>query len=491
MRTRIALLLVSLLVATCAPSYGVGVTLTAHVSTSSDGCTFGGTCSEIGQVNVVGQLGSGAVDGTYQVQLNSAINGQVNIVVSGGGTAITCGGAGCQTTGSGNTISAFSMACSGFTGSTTTWPVTLNSHPAGSTSSFSDSSVIWTRVSVADNISSCGPNKIATVTLIVGTAASGSAIFSGQLHVGKNAKAHTFALKYNGTTVATHDTPVNNSSPFTSQINFTNSTAHNGDSWAWIVDGVTQQSGTVTLINIGTVESPIWQYTVTYDTSISGGDAPTPTPAATPTPTAFPTATPQTGSTPNIITYNRGGSAGNSTAVTVVNPADIYNPIVADIDKTNLLLSQPQPTPDNSAVVNKLDEMEHSGTAAPGTATDTHESSDFTNRGHIDDLQSTVDAGKTARDGVISNLTASANAFIADASALSGASFGNTTVIPMPFSYIGHAPAVGQINLPDSIDLSDWSGLIAMLRAVLLWLLRIAFWVLVYKLFSAHGIQAT
>lgn len=339
-----------------------------------------------------------------------------------------------------------------------------------------------------------------TVTFGNGTLTVGSSHFSGQLHVGAHGAAHTFALKYNGATVDTETTPVNSATPFTSSITFNNTgSAHTGDTWAWVVDGVTQTSGVVTLTNIGTPEAPIWSYTTTYDSSISGGDAPTPTPSATPTPTAFPTVTPYATPTPtpggtpppSIIRNTVGGGTIFSQAVTVVNPADIYNPIVADINKTNTLLSQPAPTPDNSAIVNKLDEMEHSGTTAPGTATDTHESADFTGRGHLDDLQGSVDAGISARNDVVSSLTDAANAFIADASALSGASFGSTTTIPMPFSFIGHAPAVGRIDLPDSIDLGEWAGLIAMLRAVLLWLLRIAFWVLVYKLFAAHGIQAT
>lgn len=343
-----------------------------------------------------------------------------------------------------------------------------------------------------------------TFTLGSGPVITGTSHFSGQLHVGRHAKAHTFALLYNGATVFTDTSPVNNSAPYTSQINYNNTMAHNGDTWAWVVDGVTQGSGTVTLTNIGTPEAPIYSYTTTYDASVSGGDAPTPTPSATPTPTAFPTATPYATPTatpggtppPSVIPYTRGSGSGFSQAVTVVNPADIYNPIVADIDKTNSLLSQlaspaPAPTPDLSSVVNKLDEMEHNGTTAPGTATDTHESADFTNRGHIDDLQGSVDSAISARNDVVTSLTDVINTFIGDASALSGASFGNTTTIPMPFSFIGHAPAVGKIDLPDTVDLSNWSGLIAMLRAVLLWLLRIAFWVLVYKLFAAHGIQAT
>lgn len=460
------------------------------------------------QITQVLTAATAAPNGTYGVSFSGTCAGTpsgcvqnfgtitCNATVSGGTATLT----GCHFDGSGGNIlksgnvTSFMPCNSG--GQLTFTMAKSGTWPGGSSFALSqDGPVTVTR---HDNVGSgTATTVVAPFHWSIGAAVSGSASFLGALQVGKNAKAHTLSLKYNGTQVATITSAVNSATPVNLQFpggQYLQSVAYTGDTYEWLVDGVSQGGvQTVTLSNIGTVEAPIWSFTSTFASQIPGGDAPTPTPAATPTPTAFPTATPQTGSTPNIITYSRGGGSGNSTAVTVVNPQDIYNPIVADIDKTNTLLSQAAAaaSPSNADVVAKLDEMEHSGTSAPGSATDTHESADFTGRGHLDDLQSSVDAGVTARNDVITNLTASANAFISDASALSGASFGNTLVIPMPFSFIGHAPAVGKIDLPDTIDLSDWSGLIAMLREVLLWLLRIAFWVLVYKLFAAHGIQAT
>jgi len=322
-----------------------------------------------------------------------------------------------------------------------------------------------------------------------GTPVSGSAQFHADLHVGQRAKSHTIQLKYLGVIVGTTTSAANNSTAFDGTINFLKTGAHNGDTYEWYVDGISQGGQqTVTLTNIGTSEVPVWSFQSNYAASFVGGDAPTPTPAATPTPTAFPTATPYATPTPtpggtpppSIIPYTRGGGSGFSSAVTVVNPQDIYAPITAELQKTNTLLSNQNTGASGNVTVTNVSDFYTPVRSAltdamsmPATSNPTFANVDTTNRGHLDDLAgaaTTVNDNANDVAGAVSDLRDNLE------STLNGlpVTFGTVSSINIGTSIFGT-----QYN--GVIELAPWSSMISIARSVMLWVMTIGFFFLTVR----------
>lgn len=286
-----------------------------------------------------------------------------------------------------------------------------------------------------------------------GTLITGHATLNGTLHVPKHSKAHTISVKYNGASVASNTSTVNNSVDATTTISFTNNTAHTGDTYEFFVDGFSQGVHTVTLTNTGTTESPNWQFAGSLDVGVTGGDyaAPTPTPAQTPTPTPYPTPTPSGGGTPTplppgatppptvtVVPPNGSGQTIYSGHVTVDNPADIYKPIVDAINKAT----------DTSDVT------------VP-TFTDV----DTTDRGHLDDLQGAADDIKDNVNNLTDEAKDSMTAAVTDNAEVNlwkNASFGSVSTLPVDMSMFASWMPHGNIAIPSYFST---------IRSAILWVL--------------------
>jgi hypothetical protein len=167
---------------------------------------------------------------------------------------------------------------------------------------------------------------------------NGNVVFAGALHVPAYSSVHNLSLKINGVTVDTVSSIVNGTTvqnlDLSGSVGNVNTT---GSTYQWLVDGFSQGGpNALVFTNIGSNEVPIWQANIGIDVTSAGGGLPTPTPALTPTATPYPTVTPVPGATPppvppgstpppSVIINSGGVTSG---AVTVVNPQDIYRPIL-------------------------------------------------------------------------------------------------------------------------------------------------------------------
>lgn len=211
----------------------------------------------------------------------------------------------------------------------------------------------------------------------------------------------------------------------------------------------------------------------------SPGATPTPQPSATATATAAPPPTPVPVPTPASNPNNGyappaqstpfpGASPGN---VFVSNPNNFYGPVKQAMEDADL--ADRAPTDGGAFNINN-------GTHAQGN---------YDSRGHLDDVQGQLTDLNTKKASVVSGLSGKITTLVSDVGAISGQTFGSVSTIGMNFNAIGSAPAVGRISLPTSINLSPWMGMIGTLRAILAWLIRIAFFVLVFRLFAAQGVR--
>jgi hypothetical protein len=293
----------------------------------------------------------------------------------------------------------------------------------------------------------------------------------GRLNVSANdAKTHTLALKVGGVIVAsTGPTSANSNMPQSLVIDYTGTVAE-GVQWKWVVDGADFGSGgTVAYGGCYSCDPvvPAGDYYASDVMSVpasANSTGATPTPVANssppvPAPTAQPSPVAQ-GTPPTVtpVTAPSGSGTVLGQNVIVDNPNDFYDPIkraVAD-----------------------------SGNGIPfvGNANPTHETSNYDERGTLDDLQGgmdTISADVTqVRDGMIGQV----QALITQIGTLP-TSLGSVTTIDMPLNSIASAASVG-ITLPSGIDLTRFSSIIALLRLVLLWLLRIAAFVQAIRLFT-------
>lgn len=148
----------------------------------------------------------------------------------------------------------------------------------------------------------------------------------------------TGTLQINGVTVATASMGSN----AVGQTTFTDTDAAAGDSYVWVVDGATIASGTVAF----SVEFPL-AFSVSDNFSNTCPEptpTPTPTPSSTPTPTLPPGPTPtpppatpppapsQPPVTSSPPTNHQTGGGGVGEGIVVLNPEDIYGPIVDAIN---------------------------------------------------------------------------------------------------------------------------------------------------------------
>lgn len=302
--------------------------------------------------------------------------------------------------------------------------------------------------------------------------------------------AHTLAYKINGVQVgATQTSLVDSGSPQTMSTADNNAKTE-GDTWEVIVDGVSQGVNRVGPTQHAGDGSIICD-NVTFTRTVTATPVPTPTPAATVAPTATPSATPLTTATPwgggatptpvagssppiSVIRSTTGGTSYNSSAVTVVNPQDIYKPITDAIGKLPLA----RDIYDN--VLKAVNDSGSSAGTAPAVTQNTQGAGDYDARGHLDDLQGQADDA-VAKAGAITSGFSGKVTSIAGQLAAMPSSFGSATSIPVPFDTVG---AIAGISLPAAIDLSPFMGWINMLRALLLWLLRIYMVVRTFRLFN-------
>lgn len=271
-------------------------------------------------------------------------------------------------------------------------------------------------------------------------------------------------LVVNGVTVST----VSMGPSSTGQGQFTDSDAAAGDTWAWMIDGATIESGTV----IFSAEFPNAYSAISDFTNTCPPPPPTPTPTPTPTPepTPTPSATPAPLPTippnpspnptlPPAPSPGTGGPGGEITGnVTVENPNDFYEPMRRAVEDAGG--TQPLPGPN-----------------APD-----HETNDFSDRGKLDELQGKVDQAATAITdaktvGVekIQGLTAAWSSM--------PTSFGSVTALPFNMDLISNAATVG-FSLPTSLDLTPMMPGINLMRELLKWGIRIAFLTLTVRAFS-------
>jgi len=113
------------------------------------------------------------------------------------------------------------------------------------------------------------------------------------------------------------------------------------------------------------------------------------------------------------------------------------------------------------------------GTGGGDSVEPGHQSGDFTDRGRIDALasdavewQNSVTDGGQGVSGVLSGITGAISSL--------PSSFGSVSSVSVPLSLLNSMPHTGTFAFPSVIDLTGFSGMIALMRNVLLWLLRIA-----------------
>ena len=226
----------------------------------------------------------------------------------------------------------------------------------------------------------------------------------------------------------------------------------NGDVLTWYVDGTLVKTHTVALTCADNPESRVRTCTDTdeYSGTAPGGPSPSPTP---PRPTPSPTVPPP-GYTPTAHSTPNGGGD-----TTVMNPADIYQPILDALSVGN------------------------TGTASRNnSAGNSHDNgADFSKRGHLDDIQPQIEtiAGKgdqiASKGGdAITKLRDSFSTLPTNIGTVSSLNFGTGY-----FNGIGHFT-----GLPTSISLDPYMDGINLGRLVLLWGLTIFFVYLTVRAFT-------
>jgi hypothetical protein len=282
---------------------------------------------------------------TYTVSYTNVQAGPIHIKAANGAYFMN---GGCSAAGSG--IVSGSTTCDGGRIVPTSGAYTYNAQAAGGVGSgYTQPGTNYdtsggTILSTSDERSGCPEPAVLTdveVTIALnigsGAAPSAQATFTGKVVVPPHSKSHNVGLKINGGLVGTGTATQINSTNTSEATYGSNQTVRNGDTFEWTVDGFGQG---VTTVQLTALEGGAISYgPVVFESTVPGGDAPTPTPArtATPTPTATATpyvnATPQAnGSPPNpqvIVQPGPGGSGSvNTSAVTVTNPQDIYAPLL-------------------------------------------------------------------------------------------------------------------------------------------------------------------
>lgn len=211
--------------------------------------------------------------------------------------------------------------------------------------------------------------------------------------------------------------------------------------------------------------------------NIEGASYPFPPPPVTPTPTPYTTPTPAPTTTPGPNSSPVPTPAPNGAGTTVTNNGvtttgtpgvgitnqDFYNDVKQAVTDAG---SGMTPQPGGGDATN------------PGHAT-----SDYSNRGTIDSLQSdetqwqgAVTDGASAASGVLSGVTG--------AIASLPSSFGSVSSVALPLSNLNIIPHGIAMSFPSTIDLTAWVVPIGVLRTALLWLLRITMFVQTLRLFT-------
>lgn len=230
---------------------------------------------------------------------------------------------------------------------------------------------------------------------------------------------------------------------------------------------------TVALIGSTTSGTPTPSPSVVPSPSASASATPRPTASPVITPGPFGSPTPAGAPTPppNVSVSN----GGPKTDTIIDNPNDFYGPVLKALEDAGRGNGAPNDG--------------NGGGGAFGSGNGTHDTGNYDERGHLDDLQDKADEGVTSKTGVVSDITGRLNALTTKAISLGGQTFGNVTSITMNFNSIGTAATVGHVTLPTTIDLVPWSTMITTLRVVLLWLIRIAFFILTFRLCASQGVR--
>lgn len=193
--------------------------------------------------------------------------------------------------------------------------------------------------------------------------------------------------------------------------------------------------------------------TDSYSGKVSDAN-PTPPPASpTPTVPPSPTVPPQSYTPPPMPTYTPPTPHTTPTGggdVTVMNPQDIYKPIVDALSTTN------------------------SGTASRNNGF-SHSTLDMANRGHIDDIQPLVDDAAAKTDQMVTKGGTLISPLKDGFSALP-TTLGSVTTLPFGLAnFNGIGPGGGFTQFPTTINLTPYLDWIALGRRVQLWGLTLFF----------------
>jgi len=262
--------------------------------------------------------------------------------------------------------------------------------------------------------------------------------------------AHTLELKINGVSVGFGSTSGNGSPNQTGGVHFVSGDDYTGQSYEWLVDGVSAGGGTISYQT--DAEGHIW-CTLNFSQAFDCVPSPSPTPSASPTPhttptpfptptatpsnppgtTPFPTAPP--GSTPDVVTS---GTGQHSLSVIVQNPQDIYQPILDGLKVTGDI-----PAPDIN--LDGADMSDEGEIARATTAT-----GEMRDRGMTaaQDAEDTIISGREKILALLEQLESPGSEHVIDVEVPSAGGLWD--------GYTWH------------IDLSDWSAAIAILRLFVL-----------------------
>jgi hypothetical protein len=292
---------------------------------------------------------------------------------------------------------------------------------------------------------------------------SGVLSLSGSMSIppGAQGTGHTLSAKLNGVTIASSASAPGGQSV---SVSATKDNVANGDVLNWYVDGVLSGTHTVALDCAHNAEFNITTCSdsATF-TGVATGGTPTPPP---PTPTAppSPTVPPQPNYTPPVPpTYTPpgpgptiGGSNGGD--VRVMNPQDIYTPIVNSLTLTN------------AGTVSRDNSISATGVTF--------------GRGHLDELQSQTDKALATQDQIRDKGT-TLTAPLKTGFEGMPTTLGSVTTLNLGLGSFNNITTRGAFTtLPASVNLTPYMSGIQLGRLVQLWALTIFFAFLTVRAFT-------
>lgn len=291
--------------------------------------------------------------------------------------------------------------------------------------------------------------------------ATGTLALNGDLTIPPSGSGHTLSVKLKGVTVASASSSGGAATTTHVTITKTVDNVANGDNIQWYIDGVLAKQSVVALSCSYNAEMQQTYCTAIDTFAGTASQNASPTPTATPKATPSPTSPPQNpGYTPPPPpTYTPPTAQSTPTGggdVRVMNPSDIYKPIVDALTVAN-----------------------------PGTASRNNsasgEGANFSDRGNLDKIQPELEKAIQKQNSMVATGSTKLNA-LGDSFHSLPTSLGTVTSLNFGTGYFNGIG--GFTGLPTNVDLSPYMTAISLGRSVLLWALTIFFGFLTVRAFT-------